>query len=72
MTPTGTTAFAITTVSEEGMVDGAPQADARRTLTMSRGHRASANVAAPVPLVHQVSPQYAAVPTDLGWLIVQL
>jgi beta-lactamase regulating signal transducer with metallopeptidase domain len=71
-TPTGTTAFAMTTVSEEGTVDGPPPAATRRTPTVSRGNRAPANAAAPVPLVHQVSPQYAAVPTDLGWLIVQL
>ncbi len=36
-----------------------------------RSRRGPAN-AAPVAPVHQVSPQYAAVPTDLGWLIVQL
>jgi hypothetical protein len=71
-TPAGTTAFAMTTVSEEGTVDGAPPAATRTTLTVSRGNRAPANAAVPVPLVHQVSPQYAAVPTDLGWLIVQL
>ena len=41
------------------------------TVTVSRGHRVPANDAAPVTF-HQVSPKYAAVPTDLGWLIVHL
>jgi hypothetical protein len=61
------------TMTEELIRDtaypGYPDAE-RVTRTVSRSKRGAAK--APVVPVHQVSPQYAAVRTDLGWLIVEL
>lgn len=64
-------ARATMTMTEELIRDTAyPAYSGAARMTVSRSRRGQANAA--IAPVHQVSPQYAAVPTDLGWLIVEL
>lgn len=68
----GDTTSTATTMTEELIRDTAYPGPARMTVTVHRSGRGPANANAKVTPVHQVSPEYAAVPTDLGWLILQL
>jgi hypothetical protein len=54
------------TTTEELTQDSTHPGATRMTVTVSRSPQPGRSPS------HQVSPRYAAVPTDLGWLIVEL
>jgi BlaR1 peptidase M56 len=60
------------TTTEELIGDGVHPVATRMTVTVSRSPQQGRSAQPGRSPGHQVSPQYAAVPTDLGWLIVEL